>query len=45
MEKFKPTRDETYVDYASKYVDIHRPDGRPDILEQIKHGTLNMVAQ
>ena len=44
-EKFKPTRDETYVDYATKYVDIHRPDGKPDILEQIKHGTLNMVAQ
>jgi len=44
-EKFKPTRDETYVDYATKYVDIHRPDGKPDILEQIKHGILTMVAQ
>jgi hypothetical protein len=44
-EKFKPTRDETYVDYATKYVDIHRPDGKPDILQQIKHGTLTMVAQ
>ncbi len=44
-ERFQPTRDETYVDYATKYVDIHRPDGKPDILEQIKHGTLNMVAQ
>ncbi len=44
-EKFKPTRDETFVDYPTKYVDIHRPDGKPDILEQIKHGTLNMVAQ
>ncbi len=44
-EKFKPTRDETFVDYPTRYVDIHRPDGKPDILEQIKHGTLNMVAQ
>jgi hypothetical protein len=44
-EKFKPTRDETFIDYATKYVDIHRPDGKPDILEQIKHGTLAMVAQ
>lgn len=44
-EKFQPIRDETFVDYASKYVDIHRPDGKPDILEQIKHGTLTMVAQ
>ncbi len=44
-EKFKPTRDETFIDYTTKYVDIHRPDGMPDILQQIKHGTLNMVAQ
>jgi endoglucanase len=44
-EKFKPTRDETFVDYATKYVDIHRPDGKPDMLQQIEHGTLNMVAQ
>ena len=44
-EKFKPTRDETFIDYPTKYVDIHRPDGKPDILQQIKHGTLNMVAQ
>ena len=44
-EKFKLDRDETYVDYATRYVDIHRPDGLPDILQQIKHGTLNMVAQ
>lgn len=44
-EKFKPTRDETFVDYPTRYVDIHRPDGKPDILQQIEHGTLNMVAQ
>ena len=44
-EKFKPTRDQTYIDYASHYVDIHRPDGKPDILQQIQHGTLNLVAQ
>jgi hypothetical protein len=44
-ENFKPDRDETFVDYPSRYVDIHRPDGKPDILQQIEHGTLNMVAQ
>jgi len=44
-EKFKLDRDETYVDYATRYVDIHRPDGKPDLLQQIEHGTLNMVAQ
>jgi len=44
-EQFKLDRDETYVDYPTRYVDIHRPDGMPDILQQIRHGVLNMVAQ
>ena len=44
-EKFKPDRDQTYIDYETRYVDIHRPDGKPDILQQIEHGTLNIVAQ
>ena len=44
-EKFKINRDETFVDYPSRFVDIHRPDGKPDILQQIEHGTLNVVAQ
>jgi hypothetical protein len=44
-EKFKAGRDETFVDYPTRYVDIHRPDGKPDMLQQIEQGTLNMVAQ
>lgn len=44
-ENLKLNRDETYVDYATRYVDIHHPDGKPDVLQQIEHGTLNMVAQ
>jgi endoglucanase len=44
-ENFKVNRDETYIDYKTRYVDIHRPDGKPDILQQIEHGTLNLVAQ
>ncbi|MFH0758194.1 MAG: glycoside hydrolase family 9 protein [Bacteroidota bacterium] len=44
-ENFHPGRDETYVDYATRYVDIHRPDGRPDMLQQIEHGTLALVVQ
>ncbi len=44
-ENFKIDRDETFVDYPTRYVDIHRPDGKPDILQQIQHGTLNVVAQ
>lgn len=44
-EHFKVSRDETFVDQATRYVDIHRPDGKPDILQQIEHGALNVVAQ
>ena len=44
-ETFKPQRDETFVDQATRYVDIHRPDGKPDILQQIEHGALAVAAQ
>lgn len=44
-EDFKPMRDNTLVDYDRKYVDIHVADGKPDILQQIEHGTLQLVAQ
>jgi len=44
-EQFKPLRDETFVDEQHRYVDLHRPDGKPDILQFIEHGTLNLVAQ
>lgn len=44
-ELFKPMRDETFVSQEQRYVDLHRPDGTPDILQFIEHGTLNLVAQ
>jgi len=44
-ENFKPLRDETFIDQHIRYVDIHRPDGIPDLLQQIEHGTFNLVAQ
>ncbi|MBR3626114.1 MAG: glycoside hydrolase family 9 protein [Bacteroidaceae bacterium] len=44
-ELFRSTRDETYVSEQQRYVDLHRPDGVPDILQFIEHGTLNLVAQ
>ena len=31
--------------WEQRYVDLHRPDGTPDILQFIEHGTLNLVAQ
>lgn len=44
-ESFKPLRDQTFVDQQQRYVDLHRPDGAPDVLQFIEHGTLNLVAQ
>ena len=44
-ESFKPMRDQTFVDQKQRYVVLHRPDGTPDILQLIEHGTLNLVAQ
>lgn len=44
-ELFKPDRDQTFVSQEQRYVDLHRPDGIPDVLQFIEHGTLNLVAQ
>lgn len=44
-ESFKPLRDETFVDEKQRYVDLHRPDGTPDLLQFIEHGTINLIAQ
>jgi endoglucanase len=44
-EYFKPLRDQTFIDQKQRYVDLHRPDGTPDVLQFIEHGTLNLVAQ
>ncbi len=44
-ELFKNRRDETFVSEEQRYVDLHRPDGKPDLLQYIEHGVLNLVAQ
>jgi len=44
-ELFRPLRDQTFVSQQQRYVDLHRPDGIPDILQYIEHGTLNLLAQ
>ncbi len=44
-ESFRPMRDETMVDYKRREVEIFVPDGKPDILQQIEHGTLALIAQ
>src|SRR5690606_11525613 len=44
-ERFGPRRDETTIDQKRQYVEIHVPDGKPDLLQQIERGTLALVAQ
>ena len=44
-ETFRPPRDQTLVDQGLRFVDIHRPDGKPDVLQQIEQGALQIAAQ
>ena len=44
-ESFEPRLDETYISERERYVDIHDPDGKPDILQQIVHGVLQQLGQ
>ncbi|MGF7138830.1 glycoside hydrolase family 9 protein [Roseimarinus sediminis] len=44
-EHFKIDRDQTLVDQSTRYVDLHHPDGKADLLQQIEHGVLALVAQ
>jgi hypothetical protein len=42
-EMFKVDYDNTTIDQATRLVEIHRPDGKPDLLQQIEHGALTIV--
>lgn len=42
-EAFKVNYDETYIDQKTRIVEIHQPDGKNDILQQIEHGALTVV--
>ena len=44
-ETFQVKHDQTFVDRKTSFVDIHRPDGIPDVLQQIEQGALQLVAQ
>lgn len=43
-QQFKPEWDETYVNEKHRYVGIHDPDGKPDVLQQMEHGVLLQLA-
>jgi hypothetical protein len=42
-EEFDVKWDQTSVDQQSRIVEIHRPDGKPDILQQVEHGVLSIL--
>ncbi|HXY39822.1 MAG TPA: glycoside hydrolase family 9 protein [Vicinamibacteria bacterium] len=42
-EAFHPDYDQTSVDEAKRVVEIHQPDGKPDVLQQLQHGALTVV--
>jgi endoglucanase len=43
--EFNIKYDELTVDEAARQVEMHRPDGVPDAVEQVKHGALLILAQ
>jgi hypothetical protein len=42
-EAFNIKYDETSIDQNTRIVEIHQPDGKPDVLQQIEHGLLSVV--
>jgi hypothetical protein len=42
-DAFKPQRDATYINQDKRLTVLHRPDGTPDLLQQIEHGVLPVV--
>jgi hypothetical protein len=42
-EAFRPDLDETAIDQKLRVVEMHQPDGKPDVLQQIEHGALTVV--
>jgi len=42
-ESFGVDYDTTTIDQTARIVDIHKPDGKNDILQQIEHGALSIV--
>ncbi|RIV81157.1 glycoside hydrolase [Aurantiacibacter xanthus] len=43
-DEFRPTRDQTLVDHQLRRVEMHVPDGQPDIQQQIAHGVLYLAS-
>lgn len=42
-EEFNLTHDQTLISQEEQLVEIHHPDGKPDVLQQIEHGLLTVI--
>ncbi len=42
-EAFHPELDVTAIDQARRITEIHQPDGKNDLLQQVEHGALSIV--
>ncbi|HXY01424.1 MAG TPA: glycoside hydrolase family 9 protein [Candidatus Limnocylindrales bacterium] len=45
IENFRLDWDDTTVDERARYVEIRKPDGVPDAIQQVAHGVLYLLAQ
>jgi hypothetical protein len=43
-EAFHVDYDETTIDQQDRVVELHRPDGKADVLQQIEHGVLTILS-
>ena len=43
-DEFRPLRDQTLVDHQLRRVELHVPDGSPDIQQQVAHGVLYLAS-
>jgi endoglucanase len=42
-EEFDVDWDQTTIDQHTRIVEIHLPDGKPDVLQQVEHGVLSIL--
>jgi len=42
-DEFQVDYDATYINEEQKFAEIHHPDGKPDILQQVEHGVLTIL--
>lgn len=43
FEEFSVNWDQTLIDQKRQVVEIHHPDGQPDVLQQVEHGVLSIL--